>query len=74
MQVMQPQFMTFHRPIDMQAVAQIKTLSSGLNILKSHINESSSKISQAAHRKQKSSINEFSKNVSQNPLSGQTLL
>ena len=59
MQVVQPNFMNFHKQIDINDVAKIKTLSSGLTILKALQEKGvSGDLQQAVklHRKQKSSI------------------
>ena len=58
MQVVQPQFMNFLKPIDIQEVSKIKTLSSGLTILNA-IHENNDLNIGGFHRKQKSSINEL---------------
>ena len=59
MQVVQPNFMNFQKQIDINDVAKIKTLSSGLTILKAlHDKGAGGDLSQVVtlHRKQKSSI------------------
>ena len=56
MQVVQPNFMNFHKQIDINDVAKIKTLSSGLTILKALQEKGAGGDLHTLHRKQKSSI------------------